>query len=383
MIRFCVWAIGASARAIAHSCLKAGWDVVATDGFGDVDLRESCDFVGVNRMPYGLNRVVDSIASRVDACVFAGSIEHHPGLLRRIGQRIPVLGASAATLAALRDPFELNQRLVAEGFKLPRISRSIEAQENTTTDWLAKPFRSGGGAKIKRAPKGEAFKQARFFIQEWAAGDSFSATFIGAHEETALIGVTRQLVGEPWLFAQPFSYCGSVGPWPIGAAVREELVRLGKFVSSSYSLRGWFGVDFLMNDERVVVIEVNPRYTASMEIFERANSFCLAELHRAAIERRSIMQPRLPMDPSAIGQMFGKVIPFAPNDFVVSPRFGDWLRTLMSAADIPAPDSIVPAHGPIATLYASGSSFGDVILRLRASAIELYRELSIGESRAI
>mgnify|MGYP007123203346 CR=1 FL=1 len=42
-----------------------------------------------------------------------------------------------------------------------------------------------------------------------------------------MLGVTRQIIGEPWLRAHGFQYAGSIGLWPVSAAVIATLERLG------------------------------------------------------------------------------------------------------------------------------------------------------------
>ena len=46
-------------------------------------------------------------------------------------------------------------------------------------------------------------------------------------------------------------------------------MRLGNILAEQFELMGLFGVDFVLEGERVWSLEVNPRYTASVEIVER------------------------------------------------------------------------------------------------------------------
>ena len=53
------------------------------------------------------------------------------------------------------------------------------------------------------------------YLQEYVEGESQSAVYCGDGKRAALLGVSRQLVGEDWLHAAPFRYCGSIGPLPV------------------------------------------------------------------------------------------------------------------------------------------------------------------------
>ena len=90
-----------------------------------------------------------------------------------------------------------------------------------------------------------------------------------AGRRRALLGVTRQIIGEPWLGAHGFQYAGSIGPWPISEAHLATLDRHRQRTGERFELVGLFGVDFMLDGEEVWTIEVNPRYTASVEIVER------------------------------------------------------------------------------------------------------------------
>ncbi len=77
-------------------------------------------------------------------------------------------------------------------------------------------------------------------------------------------------MGEPWLRAAPFHYCGSVGPVDCSPGLQEMLERLGNTLTASCQLRGIFGVNGVLRDGAFWPVEVNPRYTASVEVLEYA-----------------------------------------------------------------------------------------------------------------
>ncbi|WP_217551268.1 ATP-grasp domain-containing protein, partial [Pantoea sp. GbtcB22] len=71
--------------------------------------------------------------------------------------------------------------------------------------WLRKPLKSGGGLGIRFSKPGESASPHHYF-QEFIDGTPMSALYGG----TTLLGVTEQLIGEPWLHATPFAYCGNI-----------------------------------------------------------------------------------------------------------------------------------------------------------------------------
>src|SRR5205085_906785 len=77
-------------------------------------------------------------------------------------------------------------------------------------------------------------------------GEPQAAIFCATDGGCELLGVTRQLVGEPWLHAPPFRYCGSVGPLSLPSI--EPWQRLGAAVAAFAGLRGLFGIDAILRD---------------------------------------------------------------------------------------------------------------------------------------
>ena len=79
-----------------------------------------------------------------------------------------------------------------------------------------------------------------------------------------------------------FRYAGNLVPLDGPAAARREIGAIADALSREYGLRGLNGFDFILRDDRPVVVEVNPRYCASMELLERASGRSVFALHLAA-----------------------------------------------------------------------------------------------------
>ena len=90
-------------------------------------------------------------------------------------------------------------------------------------------------------------------------------------------GVTRQLIGDAAFGASGHRWCGNL----LGnAAGRRCLPHQDEVIASAtaaaqaltraFGLRGINGIDFISRNGEAVVIEVNPRWTAAVELVERA-----------------------------------------------------------------------------------------------------------------
>jgi predicted ATP-grasp superfamily ATP-dependent carboligase len=244
-----------------------------------------------------------------------------------------------------------------------------------------KPRRVAGGTGIRRFTESVPAlgQQRHFFLQEFIEGESCAALYCGDGRSASLLGATRQLVGTPWLHAAPFRYCGSLGPLPLPPALRTALQRLGEVLTAGCQLRGLFGVDFVLRDGVPWPVEVNPRYTASVEILEWTLGFRALALHR----RVFVADGPQPVAAAADSQVLGKAILFAQAPLTF-PADGPWqamlglrnpLAEAPAFADIPPAGQRIEAGRPILTCFAHAASLGTCEEYLRDVAADLDRWL--------
>lgn len=372
--------LGVSARAAALSAIRAGYVPLAADCFQDEDLAAACDSRRIDRYPADF----ESVAAGWPDCpwLYTGGLENHPKLVGRIAARRPLLGNPERVLRQVRDPFELADALRQAG--LPCLDVSAAPPEASGGKWLRKPRRSGGGRRIEfvsmvapedRVPdrsngKSNPARSARcrpFYYQRYVAGTPCSAVFVAAHGRAVLLGTTQQLIGAAWTGARGFEYAGSLGPLDLSPDEQTRWERIGHCLAGRLGLRGLFGVDAVITDEAIWVVEVNPRYTASVEVLELACDTNLLPLHVRACQNDELpeawsVQPR---------RRAGKAIVFAERDGRVPAEFGHFVQRVNSAqarpvvADIPAVGRGFVRGEPLVTVLAEGDSLSEVEQALR------------------
>ena len=270
--------VGASTRSAAASAVRAGFQPLAADLFGDVDLQRIATTTRIRPYPEGFLDWMRTVEpTELD-------VHRRDGKLSRARRSDGVDRAAARQSGRcaprVRSPWELGNALRGAGLLFPETRASAEGLPNDGS-WLAKTYSgaSGSGVRVLRG-KENATEQVCF--QKRIDGTPCIAVYVAADGEAQLLGVTRQIIGEPWLRAHGFQYAGSIGPWPVSEATRATLARLGKVLSEQFELAGLFGVDFILDGEQVWTVEVNPRYTASVEIVERCTDARAIAAHVAA-----------------------------------------------------------------------------------------------------
>jgi predicted ATP-grasp superfamily ATP-dependent carboligase len=351
--------VGASARAAAFSALRAGYEVAAADLFADADLQRACPAIRINHYPEGL---VDWLAAaECDAWLYTGALENHPILIDKMAASRPLLGNVGRALRQVREPLVLQQTLKVAGLRFPETRASPEGLPEFST-WLCKTYRGAGGSGVWRLTDENALARAareHAVFQRYIEGLSASAVFVCSKNGTTLLGVTRQLIGRDVESSKGWRYVGSVGTLDVEPATERQLHAIGDVLHRELQLRGLVGVDLVIAGDDAYVIEVNPRYSASVEIVERATGIGAMQAHVVACTSDRIDNLTMPATTARREFKHGKMILFAKRDAIISDEFHRWAMEQASAsndlalADIPAAGETIRFGHPVLTALVS------------------------------
>lgn len=356
---------GVSTRALAQSAARAGYRVTAVDPFGDVDLRAVANVITLR--PFSADRAARATRSvTADLIAFTSNLENHAAAVAELARGRRLLGNPASVLARVRNPLQLAKAVAVGGFAGPR-TRASAPLDRTIRRWLLKPRRSGGGHGTMVWRWGRRITR-RAYLQERIAGIPGSIVFAADGQDITPLGVTRQLVGESAFGARGFRYCGSLlasrrpALFPRQAELAGRAVELARYLTRTFGLRGLNGIDFIASDGVPFPVEVNPRYSASMELVERTGEV----LFRTHVDASA---GRLGAAPPAAAEVWGKAIVFARQDVVVE----DPTRWNVDLADIPHPGERIAAGRPICTVFARARTGEACLAALAAAAERVYR----------
>ena len=372
---------GASARAAAFSAIRAGLAPACVDLFGDADLRAVCPFerISTDRYPDDLEALCDRFGAA--PWLFTGAIENRVDVIRAISRKRPLWGCSPDVIERVRGPRILHEVVTRAGLCSPKVLLAGESL-SPGKHWLIKPVASAAGFGIRESAK-NSLVPAGCYAQEFAKGINSSALFVG-HEFGALfLGATEQLSGTDWLHAAPFHYAGNLGPLLLERATTEMLRTLGDLLAGRLGLRGIFGVDCVMREGVPWVIEVNPRYTASVEVWEYAMRRSALEFHQKVFEGHDIRGMANFELPDAETKCVGKGIYYS-RETVTIPKDRPWPEPgrgmtvgyeLPAFADLPGPGDRIERGHPVLTILVEGESAEECRHALEARARELDRWL--------
>ncbi len=364
--------VGASTRGLTESAALAGFRVHAVDAYGDLDLRARATTVTLARgpgQPWNPGAAVRAAAGiRAPALAYVSNLENHPSAVARVAADRQLWGNSAEGLRRVRDPLEVATALRLRGFPVPTSVMTKDLADDRT--WLLKPRRSGGGHGIRQWRRGERVPQTKY-LQEQIDGVPGSIAFVADGRRAVPLGLSLQLVGEPTVGGAGFRYCGSLlcGGAPLfehEARLAAKAADLASAVTECFGLIGVNGIDFMARDGTAWLLEVNPRYCASMELIERAHGVSIFGLHADGCSGR------LPTE-APFGQRLagvpGKAIVYARESVVVEP--GPWWLD-SGIRDVPHSGERIGRGRPICTVFAQDETAGACRAALAARAAWVY-----------
>ncbi|MCY3006375.1 MAG: hypothetical protein NTV29_10405 [Planctomycetota bacterium] len=405
--------IGSSCRAAAQSAARARCTrILAWDDFLDADLLAIAQARSLADFPEASPEDLADLQGL--PLVLCGGMENQPDFVqRRIdqGMRCGVTGDSLRQLRAIaswqRWAFEsrIGWPATIENLSDPSTHPSLDSDHSQR--WLLKPLARAGGVHIRAfesdsiEPTPGSQSANQWYLQQYVPGVSIGVSYCtdrvlgnpnaqtpdGTQPDgTRIVGIARSIQAEELDAPLPWIYRGSLAPYSVSPSVHASLERFAKIVAQETGIRGLWQADFQIDPQgQLWLLEINPRWSASMELHETLQGFSwmnehlrivLAESKTPADALYSVPSPGLP----GPGQV-AKGILYAPHAMHLSAseidrlwrsRWHGTLRELETAdfciADIPQSDPLGVDFSegmPIATLLVAGGKNADLPEEIR------------------
>jgi predicted ATP-grasp superfamily ATP-dependent carboligase len=374
--------VGLSTRAIAESAVKSGDDILTLDHFGDQDQKMLVKNLSLARdcgLPFSAaNLLRASETLEFDRVTYTSNLENHPEVVAVLACRAKLAGNSSQTIRRIRDWKLLREFCRNKSVKHP-VTLLPGEEEQATSDhaWLVKPVDGGGGHHIY--PWDGRPLSDSSILQAYAEGIPFSAAFVANGSRGVVLGLTRQLNGISELGVDGYNWCGNILPLTLAADQKKRLLReiqhLVNDLIQHFELKGVGGIDFILAESgdgqlSPFLLEVNPRYTGSMELIEWAYGLNIYSLHRDACDGHL---PEFTLSEQVDEAYYGKGIVFARQDVVIK-NTESWFSS--GRRDVPfAGDRIKQGH-PVCTILAQADTDNDCLANLFVDADKLRLEVS-------
>jgi uncharacterized protein len=344
--------VGLSTRGMAESAANAGFSVTSLDAFGDLDQHPGVRALALPRdfgVPFSARAAAEAAqAIDADAVAYLSPFENHPSLVDALARGRALWGNDSPTLRTVRAIHWGQSRKVG-----PRPPS------------LLKPYASGGGHGIRWWNPGDPVP-AGSYVQPYIEGQPGSIVFAASSGSCVPLGLTRQLIGDTAFGAAGFRYCGNILYSAVASELGDSAVQLARDLARKFPIVGVNCIDFVAQDDAAVPIEINPRWSASMELVERAYGLSVFGIHAAACTGSPLPQFDLARARSSHSAV-GKAVVFARRDIVCGDT-STWLAD-SDIRDVPHPNEHIAEGRPVCTVFATG----DGVASCRANLVDRAR----------
>jgi len=256
-----------SGRFLAQSATQAGFRVWVADCFGDHDAVSSSERWQI--LPPLSELTSDDILSYLqlltkgeDCILICGSgIESTYAFLDKLPINIQHIGNSFKTISTLKIPplfFNTLRKL-----QLP-FPETVFEKPNTNLTWLVKSASGLGGSHIQYLKNTAVTSE--YYFQQYTPGCCGSALFLANGKQCQIISINKQLIAAN--NNSPFRLGSIETPWLISSTYQDKIEFAINKITPEVSLLGLNSLDFIISDKgKLVLLEINPRPSASAELF--------------------------------------------------------------------------------------------------------------------
>ncbi len=376
--------VGANTRPIACSLNKLGYNIYSADYFGCLDLKpyvtdyksflsqkpyESSGYFSQRFDQSELHEMAKDFLNTVDSviCCSGADPQDYP--------KHKVIGNN--NVAAVENKYKLYKKLknkFDDVFQLPetflvhdiRDAHEI-AEASDGKKFLLKPVKGSGGIGIVNLEEiGSDTQIHEALLQEIVEGRDISTSVLSSGDEARTILTSNQLIGSKTLGQlENYGYCGNIAPYTEETVysnqnhfkdISEEIVMELKLIGSN-------GIDMVVNDRGIHVIEVNPRLQGTFEVAEASLGINMAEAHVKAC-KGELIDVHSPQN-------------FAVK-FTVFAKKRSQVRELKIKGlhDKPYPNVIVERGEPISTVLTKGKIKENTFFSAKFITNTLYNSLN-------
>ena len=341
-----------SGRMLAQAAKNAGLKPLVIDLFADLDTQGYAeDYRQVKSLAeQNLTPVVDYFIERyaVSQVIYGSGFECYPESLYYLNSRLVILGNHPDVFARQLDKQAFF--LTLDRLNIPHPEVVFVAPVDCSYDWLIKPMQGQGGVGIKRYQAGDS-AMAAVYWQKFQAGTAHSVLFLADGEQVQVIGFNRQ-----WSVRlsedQEFVFSGLINSADLSDRHKAEITGRLKQMVSAFGLKGLNSLDFIHADDCSYVLEINPRPSASMQLYDQG---LLVRHVRATSVALPLVAGRL-KPPLQTGYQ----IVYAEHDLIIPDHF-EWPDWCM---DLPKSGNMCRAGQPLCSIIAHQKNLQSVVEQL-------------------
>ena len=333
-----------ASRAYVQAAVQAGFTVIAIDAFCDLDTQKIAQKVLQVRLKNGQFIAEDfyqalatlDLSNDLGLCIGAG-FEASPKILQYLAEQNVLIGNSMSTMLQVKHPRSFFAFCDAVNMRYPATQLT---RPTNSLGWLQKQIGGSGGAHIKAVLPLDLAQLSTHYYQQLQAGTPYSCLFLADAKHAQVIGFNQQWCDPTAIL--PYRFGGAVSHAEVIDDTKNCIIDFINKATLHFGLTGINSCDFLLHEHTVYMLEINPRLSASLQLYQ-AKKGNLFAAHVQACTGKLKEWPTIEKASRAMHIIYANKTAFVPPDMV----WPEWV------SDIPQLGSEIPAGAPICTVMAS------------------------------
>lgn len=378
--------IGIDTRSMLNSALKLDYEIYSASYFSTSDTPQ------ITNQKIILNELEDKSCGVFENQFNSETLlEISKDYLDEVDHIIPITGVSPSDFSKkhqkkilgtkdvknIEDKYKFYKKIEGKfltplTFRVTDMDESLEIN-NTYKDiqFILKPIQGSGGYDINLIDNDSCiqFNDGKYILQEYIEGVNISSSVLACKNDAKTITNTRLLTENDFGIANSFIYIGNILPLTSKSIMANvnDIDNLNKTMNETsenlareFNLIGSNGVDYIVNENGLYVIEINPRIQGTFECVEMSLGINMMDAHIKACNGEIINIP--------------KPKKYAYKKIIYSPTRMKYEKIdLDNIYDLPHLGSITEKSEPLLTIIDNDSDFDKLFEKVESASEKVKR----------
>ena len=311
--------IGINTRSMLNSALKLDYEIFSTSYFSTSDTpqiknqkiileEKDNESSGIFEDNFNSSYILETSKDFIDEADYIIPISGiSPGEFSKKGQK-KILGNK--DVSQIENKFKFYEKIkdefnVPETFLIKDVDEAIEISENKPeVKYIIKPVKGSGGYDINLLNNDSTIQlndNENYILQEYIDGINLSSSILASKDRKKTIMNSRLLTENDFKNNNSYIYIGNILPLTKESSlsnignideINKQMIETSQNLAYKFDLIGSNGVDYILNENGLYVIEVNPRIQGTFECVEKSLQINMLDAHIKSCMNESVKIPK-------------------------------------------------------------------------------------------
>jgi predicted ATP-grasp superfamily ATP-dependent carboligase len=265
--------------------------------------------------------------------IYGSGLEDKLEISEYLDNNFTIIGNSLSNFDFLSNIYNLNKELLTNKINLPELSEDYHYK------FISKKYNSSGGIGV-----GNSIQSKDVYFQKYIPGKTYSISFIARYNKFKVLGYNQLLlIKDNANF--PFLHSGAMTIDGHNIEIKFPHKWLNSLVNF-YNLSGYCSIDFKIYDNKIFLLDFNPRLSSSYRLYKRRYNN-LMHNHLGISDDYSLSN----------NDCYAYVIFYAKKDIIID----ESIRHINDVSDSPKIGELIKKDSPIFTVNIHSNKQNNLI----------------------